>query len=249
MSVRILDERPLGVQTVRGTVLFVDLRGYTTLAEGLLPDAVAGLLEEFFTTLTPAVERHGGTVFHLAGDSLMAGFGLDEAGVAPVRAAVQASRTMIAAFQPVSARWEDRLGVPTGIGIGVHVGALAFVALGPPTLRRATLVGDTVNVASRLCQRARGRGAVLGQRRPLARSGDVQRRHPAATARAAGSHLARGDLLRAGARACGRAGAHRGTGADGAAAARLLNRDRGSRASAPQRVPCTLRSSVPIGTT
>ena len=160
MSVRILDERPLGVQTVRGTVLFVDLRGYTTLAEGLLPDAVAGLLEEFFTTLTPAVERHGGTVFHLAGDSLMAGFGLDEAGVAPVRAAIQASRAMIAAFQPISARWEDRLGVPTGIGIGVHVGALAFVALGPPALRRATLVGDTVNVASRLCQRARA-GEVL----------------------------------------------------------------------------------------
>jgi class 3 adenylate cyclase len=160
MSVRILDERPLGVQTVRGTVLFVDLRGYTTLAEGLLPDAVAGLLEEFFTTLTPAVERYGGTVFHLAGDSLMAGFGIDEAGVAPVRAAVQASRAMIAAFLPVSARWEDRLGVQTGIGIGVHVGSLAFVALGPPSLRRATLVGDTVNVASRLCQRARA-GEVL----------------------------------------------------------------------------------------
>jgi len=160
MSVRILDERPLGVQTVRGTVLFVDLRGYTTLAEGLLPDAVASLLEEFFATLTPAVERHGGTVFHLAGDSMMVGFGLDETGVAPVRAAVLASRAMIAAFQPVSARWEHRLGVPTGIGIGVHVGSLALVALGPPDLRRATLVGDTVNVASRLCQRARA-GEVL----------------------------------------------------------------------------------------
>jgi len=160
MSVRILDERPLGVQTMLGTVLFVDLRGYTTLAEGLRPDVVAILLEEFFATLTPAVERHGGTVFHLAGDSLMAGFGLDEAGVGPVRAALKASRAMIAAFQPVSTRWEHHYAVPTGIGIGVHVGSLAFVTLGPPSLRRATLVGDTVNVAARLCQRARA-GEVL----------------------------------------------------------------------------------------
>jgi class 3 adenylate cyclase len=160
MSVTILEERSLVAQTVRGTVLFVDLRGYTTLAEGLSPDAVAGLLEEFFGTLTPSVERSGGTVFHLAGDSLMAGFGLDDGGVAPVRAAIDASRAMIAAFQPVSMRWERRLGIPTGIGIGVHVGDLAFVALGPASLRRVTLVGDTVNIAARLCQRARA-GEVL----------------------------------------------------------------------------------------
>lgn len=160
MSVTILQERTLGAQTVRGTVLFVDLRGYTTLAEGMRPDAVAILLEEFFTTLTPTVEHNGGTVFHLAGDSLMAGFGIDDDGVEPIRAAVRASRAMISAFQPISSRWEDRLGISTGIGIGVHVGTLAFVALGPPQLRRATLVGDTVNVAARLCQRARA-GEVL----------------------------------------------------------------------------------------
>jgi class 3 adenylate cyclase len=160
MSITILEERSLGAQTVRGTVLFVDLRGYTTLAEGLSPDAVAVLLEEFFSTLTPSVERNGGTVFHLAGDSLMAGFGLADDGVAPIRAAIDASRAMIAAFQPVSARWELRLGIATGIGVGVHVGNLAFVALGPPSLRRVTLIGDTVNIASRLCQRARA-GEVL----------------------------------------------------------------------------------------
>jgi adenylate cyclase len=160
MSVTILEERSLGAQTVRGTVLFVDLRGYTTLAEGLSPEQVATLLDEFFVTLAPAVERCGGTVFNLAGDSMMAGFGLDQSGVEPVRAAIDAGRAMIAAFQPVSDRWERRLGVPTGIGVGVHVGSLAFVTLGPPPLRRATLVGDTVNVAARLCQRARA-GEVL----------------------------------------------------------------------------------------
>jgi adenylate cyclase len=160
MSVRILEERSLGARTVRGTVLFVDLRGYTTLAEGLAPEQVANLLDEFFVTLTPPLEQAGGTLFHLAGDSLMAGFGLDEPGVEPVRAAIDAGRAMIAAFQPVSDRWERRLGVPTGIGVGVHVGSLAFVTLGPPPLRRATLVGDTVNVAARLCQRARA-GEVL----------------------------------------------------------------------------------------
>ena len=160
MSVTILEQRALAAQTVRGTVLFVDLRGYTALAETLSPRTVATLLEEFFSVLMPSVERHGGTVFHLAGDSLMAGFGLDDAGVTPVRAAVDASRAMVASFGPVSVRWEHRFGAPTGIGIGVHVGDLAIVTLGPMTLRRATLIGDTVNVAARLCQRARA-GEVL----------------------------------------------------------------------------------------
>jgi len=160
MPVTILTERPPGAETVRGTVLFADLRGYTTLAEQLRPVSVVGLLEEFFGILAEAIENRGGTVFHSAGDSLMAGFGLSDLGAAPVHSAVEAGRRIVAAFAPVSARWQRRLGVATGVGVGLNVGEVALTELGPAQFRRRTLIGDTVNVAARLCQRARA-GEVL----------------------------------------------------------------------------------------
>lgn len=160
MPVTILGERPLAAQTVRGTVLFADLRGYTTIAERLSPAVVVELLEAYFDLLASAVEGHDGTVFHLAGDSLMAGFGLAESGPEPTQLAVAAGRRIVAAFSPESARWQRHYGVASGVGVGLHVGELAFAELGPAAHRRQTLIGDTVNIAARLCQRARA-GEVL----------------------------------------------------------------------------------------
>jgi adenylate cyclase len=160
MPVTILAERPPGAETVRGTVLFADLRGYTTLAEQLRPVSVVALLEEFFAILAEAIEDCGGSVFHSAGDSIMAGFGLSDPGTEPVRRAVDAGRRIVAAFAPVSERWQQRLGVPTGVGVGLNVGEVALTELGPVRFRRRTLIGDTDTVAARLCQRARA-GEVL----------------------------------------------------------------------------------------
>jgi adenylate cyclase len=154
------DERLPDAEPVRGTVLFADLRGFTTLAERLSAPRVVTLLEEFFSILTGAVERHGGAVFHLAGDSVMAGFGLADRAAGPVQATIDAARLMVASFASVSQRWERCYGVATGIGVGVHVGELVCAELGPASFRRRTLIGDTVNVAARLCQRARG-GEIL----------------------------------------------------------------------------------------
>jgi adenylate cyclase len=160
MPVTIVEDGAPRAATMRGTVLFADLRGYTTLAERLRPVSVVGLLEEFFSILASAIEAHGGVVFHSAGDSIMAGFGLSDAGAGPVASALEASRRIVAAFAPVSERWQRRLGVATGVGVGLNVGELALTELGPTHFRRRTLVGDTVNVAARLCQRARA-GEVL----------------------------------------------------------------------------------------
>jgi adenylate cyclase len=161
MAVNIFEEERLpGAQQVRGTVLFADLRGFTTLAERLSAPRVVTLLEEFFSILAGAVERYGGAVFHLAGDSVMAGFGLADREAGPVQATVDAARLMVASFAAVSPRWERSCGVATGIGVGVHVGDLACAELGPASFRRRTLIGDTVNVAARLCQRARA-GEIL----------------------------------------------------------------------------------------
>ena len=153
-------KRPAPAAAMRGTVLFADIRGYTALAERLDPVAVVALLDEFFAVLAGAIDRQGGRIVHLAGDSLMAGFGLGDAADEPTRAAVRAGRTMVESITQLSSQWERRYGVAAGIGVGVHVGAIVDTELGPPSFRRRTLIGDTVNVAARLCQRARA-GEVL----------------------------------------------------------------------------------------
>jgi adenylate cyclase len=146
--------------TPRATVLFADLRGYTAMAELLAPAHLAGLLDEFFSVMTDVVEGHDGQVFHTAGDSLMAGFGLSTPGQDGTREALVAGRAMLARFEPLSERWRHESNIESGVGIGVHLGEVALASFGPPGRRVPTLVGDTPNVAARLCGRARA-GEVL----------------------------------------------------------------------------------------
>jgi class 3 adenylate cyclase len=152
--------RAVAAQTVRVTVLFADLRGYTRLAERLPPARVVPLLEEFFGILSSATELHGGRVYHVAGDGMMAGFGLGNHSLDSAREALAAGNTMLQKFLPVASRWQRELSIETGIGVGLHLGEVALGFLGPPRQKTATLVGDTVNVAARLCSRARA-GEVL----------------------------------------------------------------------------------------
>jgi adenylate cyclase len=148
------------VRTPRVTVLFADLRGYTGLAERLAPALVIPLLDEFFGVLASATTLHGGKIFHMAGDGMMAGFGGQDPGDDGAREALAAGHAMLIHFGALAARWHDEIGVDTGIGVGLHLGEVAMGMLGPPGKKSMTLVGDTVNVAARLCSRARA-GEVL----------------------------------------------------------------------------------------
>jgi adenylate cyclase len=142
------------------TVLFVDLRGYTGIAERLPAASVARLLEELCGVLGLAIEENRGKIYHIAGDGLMAGFGLRGAIRAGASEALAAGRQMLQQFIPIANRWREELKIDTGIGIGIHLGEVALGLLGPTGHKKATLVGDTVNVAARLCNRARA-GEVL----------------------------------------------------------------------------------------
>jgi adenylate cyclase len=153
--------RPAAVRTAQATVLFADLRGYTGMAERLPAARIVPLLDEFCRTLSIATETYGGSVFHMAGDGMMAGFGAyaeqDGNGASE---ALAAGHAMLQDFAPIAARWRGELSVEAGIGVGLHLGEVAVGVLGPPRHRATTLVGDTVNVAARLCSRARA-GEVL----------------------------------------------------------------------------------------
>jgi adenylate cyclase len=151
---------PAAILTARVTVLFADLRGYTGIAESLPAVRVVPLLDEFFRTLVTATETHGGTIFHMAGDGMMAGFGMNDASGNGAREALGAGHAMLQDFAPIAARWRSELSIDAGIGVGLHLGEVAVGVLGPPRHKATTLVGDTVNVAARLCGRARA-GEVL----------------------------------------------------------------------------------------
>lgn len=148
------------VRTSRVTVLFADLRGYTGLAERLAPAAIMPLLDEFYGILASATTLHGGKIFHMAGDGMMAGFGGHDSAEDGAREALAAGHAMLVHFGALATRWRRELGIETGIGVGLHLGEVAMGMLGPPGKKSMTLVGDTVNVAARLCSRARA-GEVL----------------------------------------------------------------------------------------
>jgi class 3 adenylate cyclase len=153
----------VGQARVSGTVLFADMRGFTSVAERLAPAEVVPLLNEYFSMLSEVTEEHGGSVFHMAGDGLMAGFGLPNPSDDASERAVAAARRMIEGFARLSADWKARLGLDTGLGIGINAGDVIVGDVGAPERPNYTLIGDTVNVAARLVQRARAGEALLSR--------------------------------------------------------------------------------------
>jgi adenylate cyclase len=152
--------QPPQIRTASVTVLFADLRGYTGMVERLPAARVVPLLDEFVRVLGGAANRFGGEVYHVAGDGIMAGFGVNEEIDGGASQALSAGHAMLEGFASVANRWRSELSIDAGIGIGLHLGEVAFGVLGPAKRRVTTLVGDTVNVAARLCSRARA-GEVL----------------------------------------------------------------------------------------
>jgi len=153
----------IGQARVSGTVLFADMRGFTTVAERLSPGEVVPLLNEYFSMLSAVTSEHGGTVFHIAGDGLMAGFGLPTPADDASERAVTAARRMIGDFGRLATEWKSRLGLNAGIGIGINAGDVIVGDVGAPERPSYTLIGDTVNVAARLVQRARAGEALFSR--------------------------------------------------------------------------------------
>jgi class 3 adenylate cyclase len=139
----------------RAVVMFADLRGFTSISERLSPHEVVPLLNEYFSLLTEITFKHEGTVFHMAGDCLMVGFGVPfEQPDSPERA-VRAAREMLDRFALLADGWRIRHNIETGLGIGINEGDVVAGNVGSAMFMSYTIIGDAVNVASRLCQRAR----------------------------------------------------------------------------------------------
>jgi len=132
------------------TVLFSDIRNFTTISEGLPPEEVVALLREYFNTMVPIVLKHGGTLDKYVGDAIMGLFGAPLAQEDHAGRAVRAALEMVEQIPVLSPKWEARSGRPLQIGVGVNSGEAVVGVMGADSRREYSAIGDTVNLASRL---------------------------------------------------------------------------------------------------
>ncbi|QOZ08736.1 adenylate/guanylate cyclase domain-containing protein [Bradyrhizobium sp. CCBAU 51765] len=130
----------------RVAVMFVDFRGFTAGAQSRTPQEVVDRLDGAFAVLVDILDRHGGIVNKFLGDGFLALFGAPLEASDAAHRAVAAGREMLTAMDRINAQtsW------PLRIGIGIHFGEVVAGNIGSPRRKEYTVIGDTVNFASRL---------------------------------------------------------------------------------------------------
>lgn len=132
------------------TVLFSDIRGFTATSEKLDPATLMTALNGYLTRMAEIILRNGGTLDKYIGDGIMAFFGAPVAQADHPRRAVRTALEMLAAVAELQAAWQAQTGVPLKIGVGIHTGDVVIGNVGSEQKKEYTIIGDTVNLASRL---------------------------------------------------------------------------------------------------
>ena len=141
---------------VTATVLFTDLKGFTTVSEGLDPQILMDWLNEYMEAMAHIVIEHGGVINKYIGDAIMAVFGvpvprtndseIDRDAVNAVNCALSMSEEL----NILNKKWRERDLPVTKMRIGIYTGQLVAGSLGSAQRMEYTVIGDTVNIASRL---------------------------------------------------------------------------------------------------
>ncbi len=153
----------LGGVNKKVSVLFADIRGFTALSEKMQPKKVVGILNHYFTHVTEIIFDYGGTLDKFLGDGVMAVFG------APVRKGNHAKNAVLAAqaiqrlVTELNRDCEERQWPEIRVGIGINTGFVTAGNIGSPRRIDYTVIGDTVNTASRLMSSAKSGKIIISE--------------------------------------------------------------------------------------
>jgi adenylate cyclase len=142
--------RQLGGLERNATVLFVDIRGFTAYAQTRAPAAVMGELNALFGEMAPIIDRQSGLLYKYTGDGLLAVFGVPRPLENHAQAALNAAQEMATTVRRINAERAKAHLPPWRIGCGLHSGPVVYGNLGVAARSEFTVIGDTVNLASRL---------------------------------------------------------------------------------------------------
>lgn len=132
------------------TVLFSDVRGFTTLSEGLNPKELSSLMNEFLSALTRVIHEHRGTIDKYMGDAIMAFWGAPVRDPDHAKHALMAGLSMIEKMYALQDDFENRGWPRLAIGVGLNTGNMSVGNMGSKFRTAYTLIGDEVNLGSRL---------------------------------------------------------------------------------------------------
>ena len=145
------------------TVMFVDIRGFTAMSENALPDQILQMLNEYFEIIVEVVFKHEGTVDKFIGDEIMVIWGAPVAHSDDPARAVEAAleiQSELALFNEKRLK-EDKQQIQ--IGIGINTGNLVAGYIGSSQTMSYSVIGDTVNTASRLCSAAEANQVIISE--------------------------------------------------------------------------------------
>jgi class 3 adenylate cyclase len=152
------------------TIFFSDIRGFTAWTERVEPDEVAARLNEYFSAMTPVVEKHGGTLDKFIGDCVMVFFGAPEAVEDHAARAVRMAWEMQREVDRLNLLWLQRGYDVLQIGIGIHTAYVTVGNFGSASFLDYTVIGRGVNLAARIESFAPGgRVLISGRTQSLAR--------------------------------------------------------------------------------
>src|SRR3954462_5131067 len=132
------------------SVLFSDIRGFTTITEKGDAEALVGQLNEYFSRMVDIVFRHKGTVDKFVGDMVMALYGAPVEDADHAEHAVATAIEMVEALADLNSKWAVRGMAQLDIGIGINSGDMIAGNIGSSSIMSYTVIGDNVNLGSRL---------------------------------------------------------------------------------------------------
>jgi adenylate cyclase len=148
--VKNIDDLKLGGKRAIVTVLFSDIRGFTSLSEKMSAEEVSLILNEYFSEMEPIITKYNGVINKFIGDAVMAIFGEPIQDINHPQNAVKCAYEMLKKVEYLREKWLYEGKPKIEIGVGINTGEVFIGNIGTETRMEYTVIGDTVNLASRI---------------------------------------------------------------------------------------------------